>query len=223
MTIEELFGTLQQSVVAVWRKHLRTHKYSKHVALNDFYEEMPEKVDALIEAWMGANGKKVNGFDNIIVSKNMGTLKYLKELKSIVKQGYPLMNGDPELEALLDDIAELIDSTLYKVKELDESEVISLSDYVNEALNEEVINESKTTYTLQLCSSKNDYEVIEEVDFIVNTNGDPFDYFAEFEDEDSKEYKEAMKILKDAHNRDKNIDTCSIAIDGEFIQTWFEL
>lgn len=223
MTIEELFGTLQQSVVAVWRKHLRTHKYSKHVALNDFYEEMPEKVDALIEAWMGANGKKVNGFDNIIVSKNMGTLKYLKELKSIVKQGYSLMNGDPELEALLDDIAELIDSTLYKVKELDESEIISLSNYVNEALNEEVINESKTTYTLQLCSSKDDYEVIEEVDFIVDTKGDPFDYFTEFEDEDSKEYKEAMKILKDAHKRDKNIDTCSIAIDGEFIQTWFEL
>ena len=53
MTIEELFGTLQQSTVASWRKHLRTAKYSKHMALDEFYKEMPEKVDALIEAWMG--------------------------------------------------------------------------------------------------------------------------------------------------------------------------
>ena len=39
MTIEELFGTLQQSVVSTWRKHLRTAKYSKHMALDKFYNE----------------------------------------------------------------------------------------------------------------------------------------------------------------------------------------
>lgn len=140
MTIEELFGTLQQSVVASWRKHLRTHKYSKHMALNDFYEEMPDKVDDLIEAWMGVNGKKVKSFDNIIKSKNMGTLAYLKELRKVVKDGYPLMNGEKELEAILDDIVELIDSTLYKVKELSESKnMVDLKDFINESLQ---VNES---------------------------------------------------------------------------------
>lgn len=140
MTIEELFGTLQQSVVASWRKHLRTHKYSKHMALNDFYEEMPDKVDDLIEAWMGVNGKKIKSFDNIIKSKNMGTLAYLKELRKVVKDGYSLMNGEKELEALLDDIVELIDSTLYKVKELSESKnMIDLKDFVIESIQ---LNES---------------------------------------------------------------------------------
>ena len=80
-TIEQLFGTLQQSVVSAWRKHLRTAKYAKHIALNEFYEDMPEKVDALIEAWMGANGRKIKGFENILQSANMNTLTYLKELK----------------------------------------------------------------------------------------------------------------------------------------------
>ena len=94
MTIEELFGTLQQSVVAGWRKHLRTAKYSKHMALNDFYEEMPDKVDALIEAWMGVNGKKIKSYENILQSKNMNTLSYLKELRKVVKQGYALMNDE---------------------------------------------------------------------------------------------------------------------------------
>ena len=138
ITIEQLFGTLQQSVVSTWRKHLRTAKYAKHMALNEFYEDMPEKVDALIEAWMGVNGKKIKGYENILQSANMNTLTYLKELKKIAKQGYELMGGEKELEALLDDIVELIDSTLYKVKELDESEtMIDLSDYINEALNED--------------------------------------------------------------------------------------
>ena len=139
ITIEQLFGTLQQSVVSTWRKHLRTAKYAKHIALNEFYEDMPEKVDALIEAWMGVNGRKIKGYENILQSANMNTLTYLKELKKIAKQGYELMGGEKELEALLDDIVELIDSTLYKVKELDESEtLINLSDYINEALNKDL-------------------------------------------------------------------------------------
>jgi hypothetical protein len=104
MTIEELFGTLQQAVVGSWRKHLRTAKYGKHVALNDFYEELPDLVDALIEGYMGATGKKIKGFDNIIQSKNMNTLTYLQELKKICKQGYDLLDDNEELEGLLDDM-----------------------------------------------------------------------------------------------------------------------
>lgn len=136
MTIEELFGTLQQAVTASWRKHLRTAKYAKHEALDEFYKEMPEKVDNLIEAWMGANGKKVKGYTNLLTSSNMNTLKYLTELKKICKDGYDLMDDNEELESLLDDIVNLINSTLYKVKELSESTVIDLVDYINEVLNE---------------------------------------------------------------------------------------
>jgi uncharacterized protein YgfB (UPF0149 family) len=134
MTIEELFGTLQMSVVSGWRKHLRSAKYGKHVALQEFYEEMPDKVDALIEGWMGANGKKIDKFTNILKSSNMNTLSYLKELKKICKDGYDLLDDNEELESLLDDIVNLINSTLYKVKELSESNITSLTDFINEQL-----------------------------------------------------------------------------------------
>lgn len=137
MTIEELFGTLQQSIIGAWRKHLRTSKYSKHMALDEFYTEMPEKVDALIEAWMGVNGRKPKSFDNLLSSKNLGTLDYLTSLRKVVKDGYILMEGEPELEACMDDIAELIDSTIYKIKELKENKNMKeLKDYINESLNE---------------------------------------------------------------------------------------
>lgn len=134
MTIEELFGTLQMSVVAGWRKHLRSAKYGKHMALDEFYKEMPEKVDDLIEAYMGAYGKKIGAFQNILSSSNMNTLKYLQELKRVCKEGYDLLDDNEELEGLMDDVINLINSTLYKVKELSESKMIDLADFVNEAL-----------------------------------------------------------------------------------------
>jgi hypothetical protein len=147
MTIEELFGTLQMSVVAGWRKHLRSAKYGKHMALDEFYKEMPEKVDDLIEAYMGAYGKKIGAFQNILSSSNMNTLKYLQELKKVCKEGYDLLDDNEELEGLMDDVINLINSTLYKVKELSESKMIDLADFVNEALVMESNNDFMFAWT----------------------------------------------------------------------------
>ena len=163
MTIEELFGTLQQATVASWRKHLRTAKYAKHEALDEFYKEMPEKVDALIEGYMGAHGKKITKFENILTSSNMNTLKYLQELKKVCKQGYDLLDENEELEGLLDDIVNLINSTLYKVKELSEGQMIDLKDYVLEALND---NETKETLNEAKKVSMDEYTVLDVVNAI---------------------------------------------------------
>ena len=171
MKIEELFGTLQQAVVGSWRKHLRTAKYGKHVALNDFYEELPDLVDALIEGYMGATGKKIKGYDNIIQSKNMNTLTYLQELKKICKQGYDLLDENEELEGLLDDIVNLINSTLYKVKELSESRMMDLKDFVNEALVNESTIKTKKQIEAMIKSGK--------LEKIKGLQGSIKDYFAQ--------------------------------------------
>ena len=47
MTIEEFFGTLQESVVTTWRKHLKTKKCSNHMALDEYYKD---KVNKEVEA-----------------------------------------------------------------------------------------------------------------------------------------------------------------------------
>jgi hypothetical protein len=51
------------------------------------------------------------------------------------------MGENDELNSLLDDIINLINSTLYKVKELSESSMTSFKDFVLERL--EVVNEGK--------------------------------------------------------------------------------
>lgn len=132
--IEELFGTLQQSVVGSWRKHLKTSKYSAHMALDEYYKEMPELIDNLIEHWMGTHGK-VEEYKNLIDSTSMSAIQYLSELMELTKNGYDLLEGDKDLESDLDAIASQIKSTLYKLKELKESRG-SLVDALNNSINE---------------------------------------------------------------------------------------
>lgn len=120
-TIGEYFGTLQQSVVSTWREHLKTSKYSAHVALNDFYDEMPEKVDTLIEAYMGKYGK-VQDYKNIM-PEDLDAIDYLTVLGKFAIAGRnEFINAeDTELWSDVDDILNLIDGTLYKLRELKES------------------------------------------------------------------------------------------------------
>lgn len=145
MTIGEFFGTLQESVTAEWRKHLQTNKYSEHMALNDFYEDMPEKIDALIEAWQ-ADNDIVEDYKNIL-DEEMSALEYVEALKLHVIEGRKeYFSGKTELESLTDDILSLIDSTIYKLKHLKESKdnACSLSDFLKEALNERILDKNPT-------------------------------------------------------------------------------
>lgn len=118
MTIGEFFGTLQDAVTAEWRKHLQTGKYSDHMALDDFYKDMPEKIDALIEAWQ-ADNDVVDDYKNVL-DEDLDALQYMEALKKHTLDGRKLMTS-PELESLCDDILALIDSTIYKLKHLKES------------------------------------------------------------------------------------------------------
>ena len=137
MTIGEFFGTLQDSITKEWREHLKTDKYSNHMALNDFYEEMPEKIDALIEAWQ-ADNDIVDDYKNVL-DEDLDALQYMEALKQHTLDGRELMTS-PELESLCDDILALIDSTIYKLKHLKES-FRSLSSFLNEALNESLLDD----------------------------------------------------------------------------------
>lgn len=131
MTVEEFFGTLQESITTTWRKHLQSDKNSEHEILNTFYEEMPDLVDALIEAYQ-ADHEVVKNYGNLL-NEDMTPVEYLTELKSITLQGRDLMDS-PELESLCDDILTQIDSTLYKLKHLVRESRISLSDYLTRRL-----------------------------------------------------------------------------------------
>lgn len=133
MKIEELFGTLQQSMVETWRSHLKTSKYSEHIALDEYYNAIVDLVDALVENWMGTHDK-VEDYINLLADEEYESIQYLEALREIVVEGRDLMDSS-ELESNVDDILELIDRTLYKLKELTESKITPLSKYVKISIN----------------------------------------------------------------------------------------
>lgn len=133
-SIEEFFGTLLQSVTEAHKKHLMTGKYSSHKALNEFYDEMPELVDALIEHWQGTNGK-VEKYENSLLATDMDTVEYLEELLDMCEEAKETLFDDQEaLCSDIDDIIGQISSTLYQLRELREHRMISLQDYIKESL-----------------------------------------------------------------------------------------
>lgn len=144
--IEEFFGTLQQATVEAWKEHLKTDKYSKHIALNEFYEDIVELVDTLIEDYMGIYGK-VSDYKNIMTTEKIGAVEYLESLREMCKEAADdLFDDDDDSELLsdIDNILSLIDSTLYKLKELKEnSGMKSLTDKIQESLNEQKVNEAQ--------------------------------------------------------------------------------
>lgn len=135
MNVNEYFGTLLQSVTEAHKKHLMTGKYSDHKALNEFYDEMPELVDALIEHYQGENGK-VDDLKNTIEAEGKDAVAYLEELLKFTKDGQKELFADNSgLSSDIDSIVGQIDSTLYQLKELKENHrLIPLSVYLMESL-----------------------------------------------------------------------------------------
>lgn len=132
--IEEYFGTLQQSTVEAWKSHLKTSKHDVHVILDEFYKDVVEKVDALIEAYQGLHDK-VEDYKNLMSTDKMDPIEYLDELHELVTDGKDKFLEEEELKSAADDVLNLIDSTLYKLKDLTKvKENMSLKDYLKECL-----------------------------------------------------------------------------------------
>lgn len=134
--IEQYFGTLQQSTVEAWRKHLKVSKKSQHETLNDFYEDIVDVVDKLIEDYMSIHGK-VENYENLLSEKDMDALKYLETLRVFTREGADELfdEDDTELFSDVDNILSVMDTAIYKLKELEESKSYKdLKDFINEQL-----------------------------------------------------------------------------------------
>ena len=136
-TIEEYLGTLQGSMVEAWKAHLKTDKYSSHIALNEFYEKVVDLVDSLIEEYQGIHGV-VKNLKNMMSTDKMNAIEYLESLRELAEDGKKFLKED-ELKSDVDAILSLIDSTLYKLKVLRESAdkpMRSLVEFLNESMSE---------------------------------------------------------------------------------------
>ena len=95
--------------------HWRTKSFSIHSALGDFYSGLEGAIDAFVEAYMGKYGQ-LEDYTEFYSLPNKDELAELEFLLASVKEVRAKLPQDSELQNLIDEIADLIDSTIYKVK-----------------------------------------------------------------------------------------------------------
>ena len=113
-TAPEFVMMLLHAVTNAHILHFQSRSYSQHMALGDFYDGLGELVDTLVVAYQGKYGIIRN-----YPSENdqpPEPVAYLNSLKTGVAQMRGRMPKDSELQNIIDEIAALIDTTLYKLR-----------------------------------------------------------------------------------------------------------
>jgi DNA-binding ferritin-like protein len=111
----EFIQTLLHAATNTHILHWQTKSYAEHVALGKFYTELPELVDQLAEAIMGRYDITFTFKDSYYTPAATGKAE-LESLKEYVQEERKEIPQDSEIQNLCDEIAQLIDSTLYMLR-----------------------------------------------------------------------------------------------------------
>ena len=112
----ELLITLLNAATIGHVLHLQSRIYSEHKALQRFYTKMPKLVDGVVEAWQGRTQELVEYPDQSVeLSEHKDALEFMMFLKMLVEEDRYVLGDASEIQNLVDGIAELIDSTIYKL------------------------------------------------------------------------------------------------------------
>jgi hypothetical protein len=112
----EFILTLLHAATNTHILHLRSRSFSEHSALGEFYQALPDLVDAVVEATQGRYGQLIS-YPVSYYPPNQTGLEELTDLKDYVDQTRRTADvpQDSEIQNAIDEIASLIDSTLYKL------------------------------------------------------------------------------------------------------------
>lgn len=113
----EFIAALLHSSTVAHFMHLSTDSFSAHKALGRYYTNIIDLVDDFAEAYQGRYNKIKKYPDEF----HSGTdpVKYLKSMQQFVDEAREDLPQESEIQNIIDEISQLIDSTLYKLKFLD--------------------------------------------------------------------------------------------------------
>jgi DNA-binding ferritin-like protein len=94
--------------------HWSTDSYAKHKALAKYYDSIIDLTDTFAESYMGKYGK-FTSFPSVY-HQPKDPIRYMESLQSFVKEARQDLPQDSELQNIIDEIADLINSTTYKLK-----------------------------------------------------------------------------------------------------------
>ena len=117
MKAAEFIGLLFLARDVTHSVHLNTRSYSKHVALNIFYERIVGVADDFAEAYQGRHGL-IGPISLHSAKKTTNVIEFLEDsLKEIEDARYKVCDkDDSSLQQLIDNIVEIYLRTLYKLR-----------------------------------------------------------------------------------------------------------
>ena len=117
MKAAEFIGLLFLARDVTHSVHLNTRSYSKHVALNIFYDRIVGAADDFAEAYQGRHGL-IGPITLHSVKKTNNVIEFMEDsLKQIEDARYEVCDkSDSSLQQLIDNIIEVYLRTLYKLK-----------------------------------------------------------------------------------------------------------
>ena len=117
MKAAEFIGLLFLARDVTHSVHLNTRSYSKHVALNIFYDRIVGVADDFAEAYQGRHGL-IGPISLHSAKKTTNVIEFLEDsLKEIEDCRYEVADkSDSSLQQLIDNIIEIYLRTLYKLR-----------------------------------------------------------------------------------------------------------
>lgn len=114
--VMDMVMCLLHSVTNAHILHLSTTSYAAHQALGNFYEEMGDLVDSFVEAFQGKYGLLTDyKAEYALPPEPIAYMTYLKTEVEKLRRA-PNFPQDSELQNEVDNIANLINSTEYKLR-----------------------------------------------------------------------------------------------------------
>ena len=110
----EFIAALLHSGTVAHFMHLSTNSYAQHKALRHYYNDIIDLVDSYAECFMGRY-KQLKSWPQVFHNAK-DPVEYFSSLKDFVEDARKELPQDTELQNLVDEIADLINSTLYKLR-----------------------------------------------------------------------------------------------------------
>lgn len=112
----EFFSRCRALATTAHFAHLSTDSFSEHMALNTFYEDIVESVDAFCEAYIGLYGKFLTLPP--IAPEMTKAVDAIIELRDWISNNRSLISDDSSLQNSIDNTVELCNTTVYKLQKL---------------------------------------------------------------------------------------------------------
>ena len=113
--VADFLLTLLHGVTNTHLLHWKTKSYAEHKALGEFYENLQKATDSLAEAVIGKYDLTPK-FPQTYYHPADNGLDELLSLKDYVGSTRTLLPQDSEIQNLIDEIADLIDGTIFLLR-----------------------------------------------------------------------------------------------------------